>query len=183
MNLYFRLLYVLIASFFKSKTKDIFQTYHLSFRVLPNDMDVNGHMNNGRYATLMDLGRIDMVLRNGLMKVMHKNKCVPVLASLQMRFRLPLFLWQRYDLQTKVICWDEKWVFMEQRFIITTGKKKGAVAAIGLLKGSFYDTKAKQTVPTQDLLEIIGVQDKSPAFPDHIQKWIRAEESLKDSLS
>mgnify|MGYP003290859366 CR=1 FL=1 len=32
------------------------------FRVLPNDCDVNLHMNNGRYWTIMDLGRADQPL-------------------------------------------------------------------------------------------------------------------------
>ena len=30
-------------------------------RVWPNDLDTNAHMNNGRYLTLMDLGRFDLM--------------------------------------------------------------------------------------------------------------------------
>src|SRR3712207_8312043 len=33
------------------------QTLVLKGRVLPNDLDAHFHMNNGRYLTLMDLGR------------------------------------------------------------------------------------------------------------------------------
>lgn len=180
MNLYLRLFILYIRSFFKPKINDILDVSELDFHVLPNDLDTNGHMNNGRYATIMDLGRMDFVMRNGLMKVMFKQKCVPVLGSVQLRFRIPLMPFQAYKLETKVICWDEKWVFLQQQFIIKKGKKAGAVAAIGIVKGGFYDTRNKQTVPTQDLLDIIGIQTHSPEFPPFILDWVKAEETLKN---
>lgn len=179
MNLYLRVLIVFIRSFFKPRLTDIMGHSILHFRVLPNDLDVNGHMNNGRYTTIMDLGRLDLILRNGLMRVMFKQKCVPVLGSIQMRFRIPLMPFQAYRLESRVICWDDKWVFMEQQFIIKKGKKTGAVAAIGIVKGGFYDQNNRRTVPTQDLLDVLGMPSHSPAFPDHIKHWIEAEETLK----
>jgi acyl-CoA thioesterase FadM len=33
------------------------------FRVWPGDLDFNLHMNNGRYLTLMGLGRLDLMAR------------------------------------------------------------------------------------------------------------------------
>ena len=35
-------------------------------RVLPTDLDLNLHLNNGRALTLMDLGRVDLMLRMGV---------------------------------------------------------------------------------------------------------------------
>ena len=32
-------------------------------RVLPNDLDLLWHMNNGRYLSLMDQGRVDLMVR------------------------------------------------------------------------------------------------------------------------
>lgn len=180
MNLYLRLLILYIRSFFKAPIKDILDISVLNFQVLPNDLDLNGHMNNGRYATIMDLGRMDLCLRNGILKVMIKQKSIPVLGSVQLRFRIPLMPFQSYRLETKVICWDEKWVYLEQQFIIKKGKKAGVVAAIGIVKGGFYNAKNKQTVPTQDLLDILGIPTHSPPFPHYIQDWITAEESLRD---
>jgi hypothetical protein len=37
----------------------------VGFRVLPGDLDVNVHLNNGRYLALMDLGRFDLLIRAG----------------------------------------------------------------------------------------------------------------------
>lgn len=179
MNLYIRLLIVIIRSFFKPRITNILSGCEQKFYVLPNDLDLNGHMNNGRYLTIMDLGRMDLVLRTGLLKKMMESKSIPVLSSAKMRYRLPLMPFQGYKLITRVICWDDKWVYMEQRFVIAKGSKAGATAAIGLVKGSFYDRINKRTVPSSDLLKAIDMTKDSPAFPEYILKWIEAEDDLK----
>lgn len=179
MNLYFRFLIVLIASFFRPRIANILDTASLNLRVLPNDLDLNGHMNNGRYPSLMDLGRLDLVLRSGLLRLMLREKSVPILAAVQIRFRIPVNVFDLCDLQTRVICWDEKWVFMEQRFVLKTGPRAGGVAAIALVKGGFYNRRTRKTVPTQDLLDAVGAKTNSPPFPGYITDWIAAEESLR----
>lgn len=183
MNLYIRLLILLITNLFKKPINDVLAGCSLNLRVLPNDLDLNVHMNNGRYLTIMDLGRMDLTLRLGLLKKMMQENCIPVLSSAKVRYRIPLMPFQRYSLKTRVICWDQKWVYMEQRFTIRDGKKAGATAAIGLVKGSFYDTKNNETVPSNQLLEAVGVTISSPPFPDYIQKWIEAEDGLKEQTA
>jgi acyl-CoA thioesterase FadM len=180
MNLYLRFLMILISSFFKPRLSDILAPSILRLRVLPNDLDLNGHMNNGRYLALMDLGRLDLVLRTGLLKIMLGQRSVPVLANVQVRFRLSLDPFNPFDLETRVICWDEKWVYLEQRFILIEGEKAGQVAAIALVKGSFFNKKTKTTVPTQTLLNATGTAPQSPAFPDYITRWIDADAELKN---
>lgn len=179
MSLFFRTLWLYIISFFRPRITDILDVATVDFVVLPNDLDTNIHMNNGRYLTIMDLGRFDLVLRSGIFRHMMKRKAMPVLSAAQVRWRLPLNPFQKYTLQTQVVCWDEKWVFMEQRFIIRGGSKDGAVAAIGVVKGSFYDSILKATVPTAELLSSLGLQKESPAMPEHIREWQTAEEHLK----
>lgn len=182
MNLYIRLIYMLIASVFKQRIKNPLEETVLRFCVLPNDLDLNGHMNNGRYPTIMDLGRMDFLLRLGLAGYVIKNGYIPVLSSLKMRFRLPLFPFQKYALTTRILCWDDKWVFMEHRFIIASGKKIGAVAAVGLVKGSFFSKKTRGTIPTGEIMRAIGLSQDSPAMPDYIAHWQQAEETLREDM-
>jgi acyl-CoA thioesterase FadM len=137
------------------------------------------HMNNGRYLTIMDLGRLDLVIRTGLMNLMVKRSCVPVLAAATIRYRLPLAPFQAYTLETQVMCWDNKWVYMEQRFVIRKGAKAGAVAAVALLKGNFWDRRKSETVPTGTLLTLLGIGELSPPMPDHIARWLESEDALK----
>ncbi len=180
MNLYFRLILILISALRAPRSNAPLDTFTTRFRVLPNDLDLNGHMNNGRYLTIMDLGRLDYITRIGLLQIMWREKKMPVLAAAQVRFRLPLMPFQQYDLQTRIVCWDEKWVYIEQRFIIASGNKAGAIAAIGLLKGGFYDGKKRQTVPTSEVMALAGVNTASPAMPGYIEKWSAAEDSLRE---
>ena len=173
---------MLIASFFKRKIGSALDETSLRFCVWPNDLDLNGHMNNGRYLSIMDIGRMDYVLRLGLAGYVIRNKYIPVLSSSAMRYRLPLLPFQKYDLSTRIICWDDKWVFMEHRFIIVGGKKDSAVAAVGLVKGSFFSKETRGTIPTGDIMNAIGQTLQSPPVPEHIIKWQQSEDSLRDDM-
>ena len=56
-----RLAKTLVTAPFRSRLRPTdASTVH--FLVWPNDLDMNRHMNNGRYLTLMDLGRFDLEL-------------------------------------------------------------------------------------------------------------------------
>ena len=66
MNLWFRLLHLLLCSLFRPKLEAPFGVSRLQFRVLPNDLDSNLHMTNYRYWNIFDLGRLDLILRMGL---------------------------------------------------------------------------------------------------------------------
>lgn len=183
MNLYLRVFYVLLRALFAARIANVMSPAIVPLRVLPNDLDTNLHMNNGRYLTIMDLGRLDLILRSGLLRLMLKRRYQPVLAAVQMRFRMPLKPFCPYDLQTRIICWDDKWIYMEQRFLFKKTEKSGAVAAIGIVKGGFYDPVTKTTVPTSALLHALNLPNHSPDFPAHIAEWVEAEEALRNVTS
>ena len=72
MNLYLRLILTLLRSLLKPAI-EIGDTIELKLRVLPNDLDFNGHMNNGRYLTILDLALIEYMTRAGLVSLGIKN--------------------------------------------------------------------------------------------------------------
>ena len=182
MNLYIRFFWHLIMALFGKPIESILSVSRLRFHVLPNDLDLNMHMNNGRYLTIMDIGRTDFVIRSGIFKKVIRAGQIPVLASATIRYRVQLEPFRHYELQTRIVCWDEKWAYMEHRFVILKGKKAGEVAAIAIVKGAFYDRKKKATVPTDKLIKAIGFDGPSPAIPAHIQKWIESEEALRTEM-
>lgn len=182
MNLYFRFFWHLITAFFRDKVIDMLATTSLRFHVLPNDLDLNMHMNNGRYLSIMDIGRTDFVIRTGIFKHVMRDGQIPVLASANIRYRVQLEPFRAYDLQSRVVCWDEKWFFMEQRFVIVKGKKAGEIAAIAIVKGAFYDKKKKATVPTANLLHAVGYDQPSPPVPGHIATWTESENMLREEM-
>ena len=103
MNLIFRALWVFILSFFRRRLRLPEEESVLDMHVWPTDLDTNFHMNNGRYLTIMDLGRLDMILRSGLLKMAMKQKAVPILSSATIRYRLSLDPFQPYKLVSKII--------------------------------------------------------------------------------
>lgn len=180
MNLYIRLILFALKLGFRAKMS-VLETSSLRFHVLPNDLDFNMHMNNGRYLTIMDFGRFDLMIRTGLAKKAFKNSLAPILGSAKIRYRIPLKPFQAFDLETRTLCWDEKWVYMEQRFIIPKGPLQGAAAAIALVKASLYDTQNRKSLPPQDMLALINQGTlQSPSMPDYVQSWQAAEKSLQE---
>src|SRR4051812_43699660 len=81
----------------------------LELRVRPSDCDLNLHVNNGRFLTLMDLGRIDHAGRSGLIGLFRRERWNPVAAGATIRFRRELRLGSRYRIVTRVVGWDDDW--------------------------------------------------------------------------
>jgi len=118
MNLILRMITLLIASFFKSKLPVEKPRNSLILRVLPNDIDINLHMNNGRYLTICDLTRIDMFIRTGLAKTMINEKWMPVISEHTMKYKKALTLFQKYEVKMEITGWDERSFQMLHTFIV-----------------------------------------------------------------
>jgi acyl-CoA thioesterase FadM len=132
MNLLLRMFYVLILSFFRERLPTDAMVSKLHLRTLPNDLDVNLHMNNGRYLTICDLNRIDLFIRSGLARVMLRRKWMPIIAEHTMTYKKPLKLFERFEVSLVVTHWDEKYFYMTHTFtagdrVVATGTSKGVI--------------------------------------------------------
>jgi acyl-CoA thioesterase FadM len=128
------MIYVFLASFSKERLPAGAADSILKLIVLPNDLDINLHVNNGRYLTLCDLTRIDMFIRTGLAKVMIKKGWIPIVAEHTMTYRKPLKVFQRFELKGSLTHWDEKFFYMTHTFtrdgiIVAEGTSKGTIRA------------------------------------------------------
>jgi acyl-CoA thioesterase FadM len=172
MKLFFRLIGVTIKAARRPRL-ELFDESVVRFRVWPSDLDFNRHMNNGRYLTIMDLGRIDAILRAGLFGTLHREGWRPVVAAQTIDFRRPLRLFRRFSLHTRLICWDEKFFYIEQVFV-----SQGRVMATALVKAAVL---AKgRSLKTRDLLEAAGWSRRSPAMPPGIKAWALATEWMAE---
>ena len=120
MNLLLRLLYVLYLSRSRERLPLERAVSRLTLRVLPNDLDINMHMNNGRYLTICDLNRVDLFIRTGLLKSMRKRKWFPVIAEHTMAYKKSLHLFEKYDVTLEVTHWDEKYFHMTSTGLTTS---------------------------------------------------------------
>ena len=100
MNLIFRTILQLIRSR-RRPALAITDVGRAPFRTLLTDIDVLGHMNNGVYLSIMDLGRMDLMIREGFWAKLRAAKMYPVMVSETITFRKSLSLWQRFTAKTK----------------------------------------------------------------------------------
>jgi acyl-CoA thioesterase FadM len=173
MNLLFRLLRIVVAALLRPRL-GLLDGSQLWLRVWPNDLDLNLHMNNGRYFTIMDLGRIDLVIRTGVAGWLLRQRWLPIVGSETMHFRRALKPFQRYRLITRILCWDERWIFLEQRFETAAGD----LAAQGLVKAIVIHER--RTLRPREALKAMGLLRRSPPMPPAVKAWALAEEWMTD---
>ena len=118
-------------------------------RVLPTDLDLLMHVNNGIYFSLMDFGRWDMVFRNGVYDACYKKGWYAVVAGETIKFKKSLQLWDKFTLQTQVVGHDEKNFFVQQKFIC-----RGELMATGLVKVRFLKKKGGSVTPEEIFAQI-----------------------------
>jgi acyl-CoA thioesterase FadM len=137
-------------------------------RVWPTDVDTQGHMNNGRYLSLMDLGRTDLAVRTGLLRLWVSHRWRPLVGGAWVRYRKPLAPLDRYTLHTRLACWDDKWLYYEHRF-----ERHGEVYASAWVKG-LVRGRAGNIRPAE-MLAALGVFSPSPPLPPAVVTWNEAD--------
>lgn len=58
-------------------------------------------MNNSRYLEAFEMGRVDLLARNGMGKFLLQNKLAPVIGAVSVTYRLQLRSWQKYKVHSK----------------------------------------------------------------------------------
>jgi len=126
---------------------------------MPADLDILGHMNNGVYLSIMDLGRLDLLVRAGIWKKFDRLGYYPVVANESISFRRSLQPWQRYVLETRIVGYDDRAVYVEQRFVVG-----GEVFARAFVRGRFLK-KSGGIVTMDELSDATGIDttDRPPA--------------------
>ena len=180
MNLWFRLIWLLCSFSFRRRLTPPLDVSELDFRVWPHDLDTSLHMNNGRYWSLMDLGRTDLMLRSGLWRAVLRHKWTPVVSAAKIRFRRELKLFTAFRLETRILCWADSWLVMEHR-IISQGRKGEITNAVALVRAGLYDRNAKAFVATQRIFDELGTMAISPEPTPEVAAFLAAEEAMKNA--
>lgn len=181
MNLWLRMLWLLSTARWRGSLSLPADASSLTFRVWPHDLDLSLHMNNGRYLTLMDLGRLDIMVRSGLWRAVIDNRWTPIASTVTIHFCRELTPFQSFQLETKLLSWDTTFVVMEQTFVFNSGERRGQIGARGLFKGGLYDRKARAFVPIKTLMATIGVAAESPGPSPEVAAFLKADAELKQS--
>ncbi|MBB1500803.1 acyl-CoA thioesterase [Propioniciclava sp. MC1683] len=164
MNLYWRML-LLRLRWLRARRLSIWDTARTPFRVVPTDLDLLLHMNNGKYLTLMDLGRMDLMVRSGMWAKLSARGWFPVVAGQTITYRKSLRLGQRFDLYTRVLGFDDKWGYVEQTFCVGE-----TVYAHAIIRSRFLK-KTGGSVEHDELEELVGEFPGHLDVPDWLHDW------------
>ena len=181
MNLWLRLLRVLVTGWWRPRLTLPADASHLKFRAFVHDLDTSLHVNNGRYLTLMDLGRLDLMIRTGLLAAALANKWTPIASTIAIRFKREVRLFNRFRLESRILAWDHTQVIIEQTVILETAPHAGQIAAHALFKGGLYERHNKRFVPISELMSKIDVTEDSPPLSVEAEAFLAADRAMKVS--
>ncbi|SNT21964.1 acyl-CoA thioesterase [Tropicimonas sediminicola] len=134
----------------------------------PWDIDPWMELNNGRTLTLYDLGRVVLFERIGIVPLMRENRWGGTIAGSSFRYRKRVRAFDRYELRTRMVGWDDKFFYAEQAMW-----RNGECCSHGLLRMAITDRNG--LVRTAQVAAALDAAPESPPLPDWIRAWIAAE--------
>ncbi len=156
----------------KLEPLSVLGTDELRARVLLWDLDFNLHLNNSRYLSYMDYARIRLLGRLGLINNFFSRKYTGLVGSIDVTYRRSLDFNVRFTISSRVVCWDEKWFYIEQVFRGPQG-----LATYALVKQLFRGPEGN-LVP-QFVVDRIQPGLASPPLTDRLREW---NASIRESL-
>jgi acyl-CoA thioesterase FadM len=154
---------------------DLLATTRVTLRVWPNDLDLNLHVNNGRYLALADIGRMHWFVTTGVLAIARQQKMFPVVGDVIAKFRRDLKLFESFEIHTRLMGWDHKWGFLEHRFV-RNQRVIGVVAIRGIFNGP------KGPLDPGALLTGLAHASPSPQLPEWVKRFQQGSELLSESL-
>ncbi|WP_019853038.1 thioesterase family protein [Actinopolyspora mortivallis] len=167
MNMLLRLLLVVLKSTFRPRV-DPLGPCTTNFRVSPTDLDLLGHMNNGVYFSVFDLGRIDLMLRSGLLRLMRSRGWHAVVTNETGSFRRPLRPFRAFTLRTRILGWDEQHFYLEHR--VTSEGRSTTTAVIQL---RFLARDGEKITPER-IVGLLPGPVRRPELPPWVLEWSKA---------
>jgi len=134
----------------------------------PWDVDPWMELNNGRTLTLYDLGRMPLISRLGMMKVMKQNGWGMAVAGASVRYRRRVTMFQRLQMRSHLLGWDDRFFYFQQSML-----HKGE-AASSILVRSAITANGRLHSPSH-LARAMGWPDASPPLPQYATDWINAD--------
>jgi acyl-CoA thioesterase FadM len=135
------------------------------FRVWLTDLDIFRHMNNGVYLSILDLGRVDLLSRSGIWAIFTAKRWYPVVVAETISFRKSLTLGQRFTVESKVLGFDAKSVYIQQRFVVA-----GEIYAEAFVRGRFLK-RGGGVVQIPEVLAALGELPTDLVVPEWVLAW------------
>ena len=140
------------------------------FRVWPTDLDVLNHLNNGKYLSIMDVARFDLIQRNGVMALFRRENWYPVVVGQTISYRKSLNPWQRFWIESKILGFDEQAVYMEQRFVRPDARRRPEIYARAIVRARIL-RRSGGVVPVSEIIEKARANPDELVVPQDVLAW------------
>lgn len=164
---------------------DIFRAVKYSTYASPMEIDMYLHKSNSTYLVDLDIARTKMVVivfqklfmrywgnENGEFKrqSLQNSPFIPV-ATVECVFANEILVFQRYDIISSVMAWDNKWLYVLLKFVTPKGK----LCCVCVTKYVFKK-KGRITMRPREFIEEIGL------YNDDVEKINAENIKLVDHL-
>ncbi len=156
----------------RSTKNDVLSVGRVNGIVLPSDIDMWWHMNNSKYLREMDFGRLKFLSVKHIRMILSRLKGRLALSAISIRYRRSLLLWQRFTIETKILCWKNDGLYFEQRFV---GDSDKFIYTIALVKMVVRGEGVNMDVVMEN---IVGESFPSPPPSPEVKRWM---ESIAES--
>ena len=173
MNIWVRILITLGRSLFQARI-DPTEVLRTDMIVGPTEADLR-FVSNARYLLFMEVGRLELMLRTGILRHARRRGWTPLVAAQTIRYKRPLKRFQRFTLTTHLTGWDDRWFFIEHKI-----ERRGRVMAFGAAKCCFRGEAG--VVAPAEAFSVLGIEEVGRALPGYVSPWLAAEEKLDEAV-
>lgn len=146
-----------------------------NFRVWPTDLDILRHMNNGKYLSLMDIGRFDLLVRNGVLETFSREGWYPVVVGQTISYRKSLNPWMKFTIESRIMGFDDQAVYIEQRFVRPAPRGSGIAGEPEIYAKAFIRGRILRrtggVVPVDEIIEKSGADVEKFSVPTEVLEW------------
>ncbi|XP_026462589.1 protein THEM6-like [Ctenocephalides felis] len=132
------------------------------------------HMNNARYLRELDFARFHYYDRSGIYAAIRQRGGGALQGASSVRYRRTIPIFTMYKVETQLIYWDEKAIYIRQRFITISD---GFVRAEALSKQNVVGVS-----PLQLMKEVPGGADSPPEPSEDLKLWLQSIEASSAAL-
>lgn len=125
----------------------------------PFECDFYFHKSNSTYFEELDISRSELMTKifQKLFFISKRWPYIPV-ANVFTNFLKEIKPFEKYEVTSQILCWDEKWIYVMSRF---TKKKRTVLCSLSLTKYVLKD--GRKTISPKDALDICGLYNEEVA--------------------
>jgi hypothetical protein len=96
-----------------------------------------------------------------------------VVGSQTIRYRRELSFGEKYEMRTRLLCWDERAFYVEHRFVTQTKRHGEFINAIVIVKNTVLGSLGPKKIISK-LPNLQETESKNPSMTSDIQTWIES---------